>query len=68
MTSDSMNLQELLEKTTDPDFLQHMIGFTAQRLMELEVAGRTVKLPHFRGVFDPQDDYVSAMAASIVAS
>jgi putative transposase len=27
-----------------------------------------LKLPHFRGVFDPQDDYVSAMARSIVAS
>ena len=41
MTTESMELQSLLEKTTDPDFLRHMIGFTAQRLMELEVEGRT---------------------------
>jgi putative transposase len=37
MTAETMNLQELLEKTTDPDFLREMIGFTAQRLMALEV-------------------------------
>ena len=30
-----MNLEETLEKTTDPDFLQEMIGFTAQRLMQI---------------------------------
>ena len=41
MTDETMNLQTLLEKTTDPDFLRAMIGFTAQRLMELEVEGRT---------------------------
>jgi transposase-like protein len=32
-----MDLKELLEKTADTDFLREMIGFTAQRLMELEV-------------------------------
>jgi transposase-like protein len=37
MTTETMNLQELLEKTTDSDFLRQMIGFTAQRLMALEV-------------------------------
>jgi hypothetical protein len=37
MTMTSMDLKELLEKTADPDFLREMIGFTAQRLMELEV-------------------------------
>jgi hypothetical protein len=37
MTNESMNLQALLEKTTEPDFLREMIGFTAQRLMALEL-------------------------------
>ena len=41
MTTDTMNLQELLEKTTDADFLREMIGYAAQRLMELEVGGLT---------------------------
>src|ERR1700744_3947342 len=36
-TSATMDLRELLEKTADTDFLREMIGFTAQRLMELEV-------------------------------
>ena len=37
MTATTMDLRELLEKTADTDFLREMIGFTAQRLMELEV-------------------------------
>jgi len=37
MTNETMDLQALLEKTTDSDFLRQMIGFTAQRLMALEV-------------------------------
>ena len=37
MTAETMNLQDLLEKTTDSDFLRQMIGFKAQRLMALEV-------------------------------
>jgi transposase-like protein len=36
-----MDLQTLLEKTTDSDFLREMIGFTAQRLMDLEIEGLT---------------------------
>ncbi len=33
-TGTTMDLQALLEKTTDSSFLREMIGFTAQRLME----------------------------------
>ena len=41
MTDEMMDLQALLEKAPDADFLREMIGFTAQRLMELEVSGLT---------------------------
>src|ERR1700691_4833243 len=48
MTTETMNLQTLLEKTTDPDFLREMIGFTAQRLMALEVETLTGAAPGAR--------------------
>ena len=41
MTDENMSLRDLLEKTTDTDFLREMIGFTAQRLMELDVESLT---------------------------
>ena len=41
MTDDRMALQALLGKSPDADFLREMIGFAAQRLMELEVGGLT---------------------------
>jgi transposase-like protein len=36
-----MNLQALLEKNSDADFLREMISFAAQRLMDLDVEGLT---------------------------
>jgi len=41
MTEDMMTLRGLLEKSADADLLREMIGYAAQRLMELEVEGLT---------------------------
>jgi putative transposase len=41
MTKEMMNLQALLAKSADADFLREMIGFAAERLMELEVGSLT---------------------------
>ena len=41
MTKDMMDVQALVGKSADGDFLRDMIGFAAQRLMELEVGGLT---------------------------
>lgn len=41
MTDDMMSIQALLGKSSDSDFLREMIGFAAERLMELEVGALT---------------------------
>lgn len=39
MTTSMIDLDDLLGKTDDADFLRQMVGFAAQRLMELELEG-----------------------------
>ena len=41
MTDEMMSLRNLLEKSADADLLREMVGFAAQRLMELEVESLT---------------------------
>ena len=53
MTATNMELRELLEKTADTDFLREMIGFAAQRLIELEVETLTGATHGSRGADRP---------------
>jgi transposase-like protein len=45
MTDEMMSLRSLLEKSADADLLREMVGFAAQRLMELEVETLTGAAP-----------------------
>jgi putative transposase len=45
MTDEMMSLRTLLEKSSDADLLREMVGFAAQRLMELEMESLTGAAP-----------------------
>jgi transposase-like protein len=50
MTDESIALRELLQKGSDASFLREMIGFAAERLMELAVGGLTGAAPGERSL------------------
>jgi putative transposase len=51
MTDEMMNLRAMIEKSPDADLLREMIGFAAQRLMEL-AAKNSVRKGRSSGPFE----------------
>ena len=63
MTQDMMTLRALLEKSSDADLLREMIGFTAERLMALEVEGLPAGSRVERNALTPRAGTRSRLAA-----
>jgi hypothetical protein len=52
MTNDMMNVRSLVEKSADADLSREMIGFAAERLMELEVTQTPILFRRAANGFD----------------
>ncbi|MEJ0047111.1 MAG: transposase [Rhodospirillales bacterium] len=61
MTDPTMALRALLEKSSDTDLLREMVGFTAQRLMELEA-----RKPDWSALWQAQRRPASTSATAFV--